>query len=261
MKRIFAILFAIAMLASACSGGDGLAIQTSDGASGDSGDSSDSTTPADSPATDGSSEEATVEESSSSSSSSSGGVWCGRAATMDETMENLDITAGLGAIGQVRDAMQALLSDAPNEIKGDVAISLEGLDLIVGAIEDAGGDIFDADLSVLEELDEAKFENAADNIESYLAEVCGLDLSESDPDTNDVEVDDVISDDGNITIPSGVLDQMADAFKDLGMSDDDANCLAESMIANGVNAEDASAFFDFLETCGMTMEDLLDLNG
>ncbi len=257
MKRIFAILFAIAMLASSCSGGDGLAIKTSDGASGDS------ATPAESPATDATAEEATAEESSSSSSSSSGGQWCGRAVTMDETMEDLDITEGLGAMSQVRDAMQALLSDAPNEIKGDVAITLEGLDLLVGAIEDAGGDIFDADLSVLEELDEAKYEDAANNIERYLEETCGIDVSDSDVDvdTSDVKVDDIVDDGGSVTTPSGIVDQMADAFKDLGMSAEDASCLAESMVANGVNAEDASAFFDFLETCGMTMADLADLGG
>ncbi len=245
MKRILAMLFSIAMLASACSGGDGLAIETADGDSATSADSSD--------------EDATAEERSSSSNSSSGGDWCGRAIALDERMENLESTDELESISQVRDSMQSMLSDAPNEIKGDFAIMLEGMDLMVDIFEDAGGEIFDADLSALAELSDAKYEDASNNIENYLEETCGLDFSESD-----VDVDDIISDDGNsgygnsddenITIPNGILD----AFKDLGMSDEDADCIVESMIANGVDAEDASAFFDSLETCGLSMADLAE---
>ncbi len=224
MKRILAVLFAIAMLASACSGGDGLASKTADGDSGD---------------------------------------WCGRAIAIDERMENLEFTDELESIRQARDVLQSMLSDAPNEIKGDVAITLEGMDLMVDIIEDAGGDIFDADLSVLEELADAKYEDASNNIDKYLEETCGLDLSEFDVEVNTSDVDDIISDDGNsgygnsddenITIPSVILD----TFKDLGMSEEDADCIVESMIANGVDVEDASAFFEFLETCGLSVADIV----
>jgi hypothetical protein len=175
MKRIFAMVFAIAMLASACSGGDGLAIETS---AGDSGASGDSATPADSSSEDGTAEDATAEESSSSSSSSSGGDWCGRAGVVNEEMKNLESPDELESFRLV----QALLSDAPNEIKDDVAILFEGMDLMVEAVEliDAGGDIMPEAFLLFEEFESGKYAEASNNVDNYLEETCGLDMSEFD---------------------------------------------------------------------------------
>ena len=47
-------------------------------------------------------------------------------------------------------------------------------------------EIFDADLSALAELSDAKYEDASNNIENYLEETCGLDFSESDVDVDDI---------------------------------------------------------------------------
>lgn len=277
MKRIFAILLAIVMLASACSGGDGLAIETTDGAAsvdaGDSGSSDTGTDTGNADKSDAVDEEPAPDEPSSDNGSS-GGDWCVRANSFDEQIDALNFADGLGAISQVRDAMELIFSDAPAEIKGDVAVALEGISSIVDALEDAGGDFERIDTEVLAELENPKYEEASDNIDVYLGEVCGIDVDDLDiddssldgididiDDLEDLDITDVLDEDGNINIPDVFVTQMADAFIDSGMSSEDANCLANAMSANGIDAENATDFFQFLETCGMSMADIANLGG
>lgn len=89
-----------------------------------------------------------------------------------------------------------------------------------------------------------------------------IDDSGSDDETTTTEFDDSGSDttDGSgplSTIPDDVREQIIKTYTDMGLSEDQANCLLDALVTNGdqIDSSDISAMMDFLDQCDISITD------
>lgn len=85
------------------------------------------------------------------------------------------------AFSEFTDGIAALQESAPSEIEADLELIGDGMTTLSDALEEADGDFmalaFDPELAAqLEALDGPEFDQAATNIENYVSEECGFEL-------------------------------------------------------------------------------------
>lgn len=115
------------------------------------------------------------------------GAFCER---LGETEPTADVLAALDAsdpagvedtIQESLDDFEALEADAPGEIRDDVARLRQGVELILGAVEDNPDDLSAARAAIAGELDELSgLAQAGQAVADYAEAECGIDLGEGD---------------------------------------------------------------------------------
>lgn len=248
MKPVFVLALVLALFAGACSGGDGVSIDAAADAAGSA---------------DG--------DTGSDSGGFGGGDWCERARSVDETIDGIDISLDLDGFRAVVSELENIGDGAPAEIADDIDISLDGFRLLVDALEDADGDFFAIDESRFAEIDDPKYQQAADNIQTYLEDECGIvDDDDVFGDADDMPLDeepagDDAADSGDdFEMPEGgdMTGVIAQALVSAGFTEDEAACLAQEMdIEAMAELTDPTQGMEFFEACDIDMSRLAELGG
>jgi hypothetical protein len=260
MKQLVVLMMSLALFGAACSNGDGGITVAGDDGSSDT-DSSEASS-----------------DSESGGGDSDSGDWCVDALSFDEATDVLD-SAEIPTADELRAALESvegrldeIAASAPNAIKDDVETSFEGMRLLFDALADADYDFLSMDLAALDEIDDPKYEEAAENIEAYLEDVCGRAPDEPSDSGDDTSADDGAGDDtgfldddsGNVDLPTDgtVRDAIVEGLVASGFSESEASCLAETLSAEILaNADDPSVMFDAFDTCGIDLARLGELGG
>ncbi|MEM9132929.1 MAG: hypothetical protein AAF962_18705 [Actinomycetota bacterium] len=85
------------------------------------------------------------------------------------------------AFGEFSNGLSTLEESAPSEIEGDLQLLISGVDTLSEALEAADGDLIalatDPEMAEqLEALDGPEFEAAANNVETYVRDECGVEF-------------------------------------------------------------------------------------
>jgi hypothetical protein len=167
-----------------------------------------------------------------------------------------------------RDLVSDAVDKAPGEIKDDVETTKKALDKMYAELEGADFNILDVDLSVFEELG-TEVEAAGDRIQAFNEKECGI-----TPDTSDGATDTTAASDGTDTTAEGddgssgsddtsgtVRDQMAQQFEAMGLTAEQARCLADAIDpADFAGSDpDMSLLFELFDQCGVSAEDLAEI--
>lgn len=143
---------------------------------------------------------------------------------------------------------EALLAVAPEEIASEVGVSVEGFRRLEELLEAAGFDILNADLGLL---DDEVIGSARDVVADYNEQVCGI-----QPDSGD-------SADGSFDPADGTIrDQVIATFVQLGLTEQQAACLVDSIDFTDPNAaNDEAAMLAAMQECGVTPSQLAEIDG
>ncbi len=146
--------------------------------------------------------------------------------------------------------MGRIRASAPDEISDAANTFADQFEALTDAVREADFNFFDADLSAIEDI-----ESSGDAIEAYNERECGI---ESDSD----DTDDEDSDDGDFDPSAGsVREQLAAQFVQQGFSEDEANCLAESLDPAMLQDGDQSAVLEIFDACDIDIARLAELFG
>lgn len=119
--------------------------------------------------------------------SGKGSKFCSELETIDEQQSNLDPGGDTPAdvkksLQEIESLKGPLVGSAPSEIKGDLTTMFDYISKLDGVLSKAGYDwtkINPADLASFEG-DAQQFETAAENVDNYAAQACGIDTGDSD---------------------------------------------------------------------------------
>lgn len=181
--------------------------------------------------------------------------FCEMAREVDETdpfesSDPDDIQAGFEEANRLIDEV---IDRAPDEIRDDFETVAEGFRAFGEILEEHDWDLFAVPEEAAAELEDSRFEEAADRIDRYMEEVCGID---SDTDGADVDLDDAAGDfDGSI--PENADDVNAMLAQMLGITEEQAACLNEAGASIDADAEpDLSEFMSMFEDCDIDLMEL-----
>jgi len=147
---------------------------------------------------------------------------------------------------QVSDAR----GSAPAEIKDDVKLLSEFLQIMVKAVDDNDGNIILAFDSMTTELNDPKYSDAGDRITAYNERECGIvDTNASDTSS----ADGTSTDTGNGTTdtlvpPGGIVAGLADSF---GITEDQARCLVSNFDFTSSQDPSVSDMISVFADCGI----------
>jgi hypothetical protein len=141
-----------------------------------------------------------------------------------------------------RDAVTSvdeIIGVAPAEIRSEFETLREGLQEVASAIEDADGNLFAVDPERLESLEDPRYERAADRIDAYLRDVCGIEIDDDELDPPMIELEGA---EGGL---AGLL----------GITEDEARCLLEESGLEELDPEnpDIAALFEAFDVCGVEL--------
>lgn len=170
--------------------------------------------------------------------------------------------------GGVLEALDAMEAVAPDEIADDFAVLSTNYRSVIEVFEAADWDIMslmsDPEANAaLEVLDSAEVTAAADNIEAYTLEACGIDLGETggDDTTGDTMAPADTMAPGGTGTGSGdpAVDMAASLLKSMfGLTDEQALCLADLSSQAGIDASDVTSLTPILDECGIPLEVFMD---
>ena len=194
--------------------------------------------------------------------------WCPLATDFEAIGDDLD-ALGPGDPDALRDAFNrgsALLEQAegaaPAEISDDVSTFVAAFGELDSALRDADFDLFDVDLSALEEAGE-RVDSSQDAIDAYNERECGIEAdSDDDTDGSDDGDESDDSDDGGFDPSAGSLrEQLVTTFVDQGFSQDEAECSAEGVDPAVLAEGDESAILGVFDQCGIDLSRIAELAG
>lgn len=185
-------------------------------------------------------------------------AWCdiaeevqGLDALDDETLA--DPTKLEAAFEGLADTFDEAVDAAPSEIKNAVERSSEGLDQMISALKDADYNILDIDQDIFTDLGN-DMDEASTEIETFNEKECGL------TPTTDAEAD-AGSDDSTPEASGTARDQIAAQLMEIGLTEDEASCVAENIdpeLASQVDA-DPTAMMDVFTTCNIGLDRLAQI--
>ncbi len=205
----------------------------------------------------------------------SSAAWCDLAENVQEASDDFDALEPTDpeAVEQVfedfRDQLDEAVDAAPDEIKDAVETASEGINELYDMLRDVDFNFLELDTEQLEELTRfgEEQEEAANEIETYNEEECGIEPSDSGGSEDETVTTDGSTDEETVTsdlpgadgsVPG--IPGMAEIFADLGLDDDQAACLAENSTAlSEMDPENPMEMFDILEECGISMEELINI--
>jgi hypothetical protein len=236
MKKLVVLFAALALFAAACGGG------------GDDDDSS----------AFGESESSSSDESSSSGDTLSTSEWC----DINTRVDSLGVV-GPGAVF-AEDGMSGFLDiidevedRAPDEIKDDIAVIGEFMSDFNDMLAEVDYDFLALTPAQLETLEDPAVEAASDNISAYADDNCGTSSDDSSDDpVDEPEADDSSSDDDTAPDidPNDSIGQVfVDTFMQIGMTEDQANCIVDELDLATFSAESFNPFefLDLFDKCGV----------
>lgn len=201
--------------------------------------------------------------------------FCGVARAFDEsndvfdTVEESSTNDLRDGMRQARAAIDQLAKAAPSEIRDDVNLLKGAFGSLIELLEENDYDFFatvmdPANADKLAALDSEEFNQAADRVNAYVKDRCGIDLDSSGSSTDDTTGagGEMPSDDSDGTIPGmGDLGNMGDTlaalYADLfGIDQERAKCLADKLMAAGVGdvtdpSEAMSGMMEFFGECNI----------
>lgn len=186
--------------------------------------------------------------------------WCLAARDIEASTDELDLVdysdpaAIEDAFSSIVGKIEGVVGLAPDEIRADLEVSLDGFRAVNAALAEVDYNFFELDLTVLEELDES-VEVANERIGRYNAEVCGIEMSDDLDDATDAPGD---FDPGEGTIREQAVAELVAT----GFTEDEANCIFDNFdFGAGGTALEPSAMIGIFETCGIDLERIAELGG
>ena len=183
-------------------------------------------------------------------------TWCVAAQAIENAgnpFDDVDFTDPLAveaAVTEMVGLFQAAATVAPPELADDVAISLQFIEGLAAALEDADWDLLTADLSMLEE--DAESEAAEANIEAYNEAACGIanvDQPDEDPSSFD-------------PLGGTVRDQAIAELVATGFTDAEATCVFDNLDFTDPEASaDPAVIMGVFEACEIDLDRLAELGG
>ncbi len=194
--------------------------------------------------------------------------FCAAAAEVDGALDSFDLVSLAPeeletTMNDTLAKMQNAAALAPDDIRPAIETSEEGFSLMNAALAEANYNLVDFDLSTLDQLDsDPKYDEAADQIDTYVFEVCGIG---TDP-ALDVDVDTDVGTDGDGTTDGSGLqgtarDQIITQLMAVGFTEAEATCLAETPDLLDVMATgDATTILAAFDACDIPPERLVQLD-
>ena len=168
------------------------------------------------------------------------------------TPEDLEIR-----FNKMEDTMADAIRLAPDDIRPDLEKSAEAFKIMVDAFADAEYNFFDVDLGALEIVDDdPAYEQASDALDQYLFSECGVGTDPS------LDADDDTDDSSDEPGLEGTLrEQMQDEFIELGLTAEEAGCIADEMDPATFSFEDTGTILALFEACDISLERLAEIGG
>jgi hypothetical protein len=190
-------------------------------------------------------------------------AFCAAADEVDNSLDSLaegeiptpeDLEA---QFNELQTAMTDAVRLAPDDIRPDVEKSAEAFGIMVDAFEEAEYSFFDVDLGALDVVDsDPAFEEANEAMTQYLFSDCGIGTDPSLDADND---GDDTSDEPEL---EGTLrEQIADEFVELGLTAEEADCIADNMDPATFSFDDTGGILALFEACDISLERLAELGG
>jgi hypothetical protein len=183
-----------------------------------------------------------------------GSAWCEMARDLDEGFDESEQLTSFDP-ATLEDLYTRLSGDlsraeevAPDEIRADVTNVVGGVERIVDLLEGADWDLTQISASDAAALDDPSLIGAAERIERYGIEVCGLepDAAEETPSGSSAQAEQAV----------------IDALVGLGLDEEQARCLAQTIVASGGSTDDLLSDPQALaDQCGISLQDLAGLLG
>jgi len=189
----------------------------------------------------------------------SSAAWCDNAKKVDEASNAFD-TPTADNIREFAKQIRDSRSSAPAEIKDDVNLLSEFLQIMVKAVDENDGNILLAFDSMTAELNDPKYEQAGNRITAYNERECGIvDTSSSDtgsgtadgtgdtiPSGNDTAPIDGSTD--TIVPPDGIVAGLA---QEMGITEDQARCLVSKLDFTTGETPPISELMSSFTDCGI----------
>jgi len=178
--------------------------------------------------------------------------WCDQARDVDARFDQSEELTSFdpATLEELYTGLSTALSEAteiaPSEIRTDVTNIASSIERLVEVLEGADWDLTQLSAEDAAVLDDPALVESAERIEKYGVEVCGLEA------------------DAPAEAPSGAESEQAvvDALMGLGLTEEEARCLAESLLSGGGSVEDLlSDPLALADQCGISFEDLSGLMG
>ena len=194
--------------------------------------------------------------------------WCKFVAesdVVDEIFDSLGVDPVETELGlkKVEEFLKRLPKEAPPEIAEDAKTIADGTQQLIDAFASASFEIADADLSFLADSElESNRDAAADRIDAYSQNECGRSFGSDDSASsdNDLSEDEVSLSDFDPA--SGTLrDQLIAQFESIGLTKEESSCIAANLDFSdpAVQSGDVAAMLDVFETCGISLDRLVEL--
>ncbi len=214
-----------------------------------------------------------------SSGSASGADFCTQSKEINDLTDEID-AADLSFSEQFKrlfsealPRMEEAAKVAPDEIKGDIATIVSGMKDLKKQLESVDYDITKFDPSVV---DNAAMDQASNNIDKYMADVCGIDNGSSGGSDSGAATDNSATGDstdsaaGSGTDSGGagsaaatVGEQMVAGLVQSGFTQDEAECIIEQIDFSNLNVDDVQAdpsfIFDALGACDISLERMAEI--
>ena len=266
--RALGVLLMLALVAAACGDDDSstetTAATSDDSDDGDNGsdDSGSDDSGSDEPMDDSDSDEPMDDEGDEDESFSGddNSDFCQTAREFDENnpLDDSSPLEGEAFFDAAEDAFGQVIPIAPNDIKGDFEISLDGIREMRAIVEKYDYNFFDEGLATeFDALDTSAMDAAGDRIGQYLEDVCGIEQAfapDDDPATSGI-VPPGIDPDALDDIDPDVAQAIFDSF---GIDEETAACLTEEF-GGDFDIESAMADPSFLTqpVCGTTLLEIM----
>lgn len=162
--------------------------------------------------------------------------WCEVAKKIDDTSNAMDNPTP-EVIHDFADQVESVRGSAPAEIKDDVDLMAEFLQIMAKAVDDNDGNVLLAFDSITTELNDPKYEAAGDRISAYNERECGIVDANSGDSSGDTGFGDTgSSDTGSSDTDGGSTDTVvptegiiAGLAESIGITEDQARCLVSKI--------------------------------
>ena len=202
--------------------------------------------------------------------SSGGGTaasWCDfvtESDVVDEIFDSLGVDPAETESGlkRVEEFVKQLPKEAPPEIAEDATTIADGAQLLIDAFASADFDIADADLSFMSDSElEANLDAAGERIDVYTQNECGRPFGEDDAASDSDPSEDGGSDSDFDPAGGTLRDQLIAQFESIGLTNEESSCIAANLDFSdpAVQSGDVAAMLDVFETCGISLDRLVEL--
>jgi hypothetical protein len=268
MRRRIVVLIAAMVALSACGGGSDSSTGSTTSVAATSSTTVPDDTAATTPTPDNSAPDATPDDTASGDTApdatqdtptytgDAGSDWCVAARDLEvasaalDDVEFADPAAVEAAFEAMIPRLESAVELAPPELRSDVERSLESLELLQEALIEVDYDFLNADLSVIDELDDST-QVANDNIDAYNEQVCGMTASYDS------------ADDGSFDPSAGTIrEQTIAELVNEGFTPEEAGCIFDGFDFTDPDfADDMEAIVGVFADCDIDLARLAELGG